>query len=365
MTAVAPVGATSSTEGMTLRVRGRKLGGWGQAGVTLSLKHAAATFSATTSERSPDDPQGRPIFRGDDVEVEVASELVLRGFVDTVTPSYDGANHKVSFGGRESTADLVDCSVETPREFSGVRVDAIARALAAPYGISVEVGAGVNVGGTFSRFKVEPSETPFAAIERAARHRGLLVTSNGLGTLVLTRGSQDMIGGVLGSAHFKILGGEASDTERNRFSHYRVIGQQPAVSPMFAGAPAATPVGRAEDNAVSRYRLKTIVAGEPGGPGEFRDRARWEAASRIGQSLGVRYSVRGWHADGHLWRPNRRVRVEDTWLGVNTVLLVVTVGFVLDAAGRKTSLDLQPPEALDVQVLKERVATPELFGDHG
>jgi prophage tail gpP-like protein len=349
---------------MALRVRGKKLGGWTQAGVTLSLKQAAATFSATTSEKSPDDPEGRDIFRGDDVEVEIQGEQVLAGYVDTVTPSYDSDQHRITFSGREKTGDLVDCSVQTPREFSSVRVDTIARALAAPYGISIGVGAGVDVGGVFTRFKVEPSDTVFAAIERAARHRGLLVTSDGLGTLVLTRGGIDTIGGVLGSGRFRILSAEAADSDKERFSDYKVISQQPAINPLIAGVTAAAPLGRAEDEGVSRYRLKTVVAGEPGSSGDLRERARWEASSRIGRGLAVKYTVRGWHAaPGILWRPNRRIRVEDDWLGVKTTLVIVTVGFVLDSTGRKTALELQPPEALDVQVLKERQATPELFGD--
>jgi prophage tail gpP-like protein len=335
---------------VALRIGSREFRGWTEIGVTRSLEAISGTFDFQAVELAPDDPLGREIQLGDACEVLLNGQTVIAGFVDERAPAYDGVSHDVRVGGRDRTGDLVDCSVTAkPGEWHGRKLEQIVADLIAPYaaaanlpGIVLSVGA--DTGKAFEVFKAEPTETVFAALDRACRQRAILPVSDGQGGLVLTRAGTERIPVRLERGK-NILAGSGAYSDRERFSLYRFRGQTRS-SDFFSGAQAASVAGEAQDEWIARFRPLVQVAEEPGTAEALRQRARAEAAIREGRGFRAEITVRGWEwAPGQLWEPNRLVPVLDSWLGIDMELLIVGVTYRLDAAGTTAQLSLTKRES--------------------
>ena len=67
--------------------------GWSEATVTRSLETISGSFTVTLSEREPGATAPRPIRRGDACQLVLDGDLVITGWVDTVTIDYDANSH--------------------------------------------------------------------------------------------------------------------------------------------------------------------------------------------------------------------------------------------------------------------------------
>jgi prophage tail gpP-like protein len=111
-----------------------------------------------------------------------------------------------------------------------------------------------------------------------------------------------------------------------------------------------TPKGASADIGVGRFRRLLLVGDSSGGSEDQLRRAQWEAATRAGRALSVRYRVQGWRgAKDELWRPNTLVKVEDAWLGIERDLLIVSCTYTLSDNGTLTELQLAPKQAYELQ----------------
>lgn len=344
-----------------LRVDGQPFLGWKSVTVTSSIEAVAGSFQFTASERHPDDVLARRIRRGQTCEVLLEGDLVLTGYVYDVGKKHSATSHEVSVSGRSLAGDLVDCSATNqPGEWKQRSILQIANDLAAPFGVTVR--ADVDVGPVFPTFRIKESETAFAAIERMARQRGLLLVSDPAGNVVMTRALQERepLAVILGT---EVLEAGVTDSETDRFSLYRFKGQQQGgdfLSPMSA----AGPQGEATDPEVTRFRPRVQLAETQGTNATLRERARWEAARSAGLAHRPQVVVREWrNSHGSLWRANTLVRVVDDFLEVDGELLIATVSYQSDSNGRRSTLSLSRPEAFDKLPIPEKTsaAAPELW----
>ena len=87
--------------------------------------------------------------------------------------------------GRDKAGDLIDCSaINAPGQWNNQKLEKIASAIAAPFGISVS--AEVNTGEAFKKFSIEQGETAYEAIHRLCKLRAVLCISDRQGGLLLT-----------------------------------------------------------------------------------------------------------------------------------------------------------------------------------
>ena len=345
---------------IALVIEGARYGGWKTVSVVRSIESISGEFELTVSERYPSQIEQRRIRLGDECEIELEGEIVLTGYVDRVSPSHDAQSHGIGISGRDKTGDLVDCSaVHKPGEGGGLSLETIAAVLCEPFGI--EVRADVSTGKTFERFRLQESETVFAAIERMARHRAVLAISDGLGGLVFTRageGTPATTPLVLGQ---NILAGSGTYSDRDRYNVYTVKGQRFGTDEVNSEA-AASPVGRATDPQIKRFRPLTMIAEAQGDGLSLTDRARWEANRRAAIAQRPVVVVQGWSgSDGVLWRPNTIARVVDDWLEIDREMLITTVTYRDDENGIRCEIALARPEAFDLVALPEKQTT-ELHG---
>lgn len=315
-----------------------------------------------------------PLAAGQRVEILLDGETVLLGWIDRITVDYAANSLSVRVEGRDLAADLVDCAAAPfgPAEYSGLLLPDLCARLCRPFGLTVR--AEVPCAPAFPRFGIDVSETCLSALEKAARQRAVLLVSDGVGGLVVTRGGR-------GEAPAPLRFGENVHTMQacfdwtSRFGLYLVKGQGRAVvarppldrtaSPLTAAAPDRRPVptapdgnrpgvvmtGRAEDQAVSRFRPTVEQAKSQSGGPSVSEQAEWRMRTARAKSESLTVTVADWRAgpDDRLWRPNERVLVDDPLSGASAQLLVAAVTWRwTERDGAVTELRLCGCDAFDV-----------------
>jgi prophage tail gpP-like protein len=341
-------------EDAVLRIEGRDYAGWTAISVTRSMEQGCATFTVQVVERWKG--QGQPwqieVFKP--VEVLLGSDVVLTGYVDKYAAQIDAASHTVTITGRSKTADLVDCTA-VPGELRGNTLEAIARSAAAPYGIDV-IAEG-DAGAVIPLAAPSRDQPIWSWLEELARSRGVLLTDDDAGRLVLAQaGEQRAPGQLVIGQNVLAANGELDGAER--FSTITVIAQlpppevtalQPAAGEDASADPTDAPApgvsASATDPNVPRPRERVIIAERALTAVEAKARAIWEAKHAAGRGARAQVTLRGWRdADGAIWCINRVIACDMPALQLLRDMLIVGVTFSLDANGRTTDLELAPPE---------------------
>ncbi|GAB5502761.1 phage baseplate assembly protein [Pyruvatibacter sp.] len=336
------------TPDVQLTVDGQSFGGWLDVDITRSLRQAASSFVLKLTDRWAVGQVPWHFMPGVAVTVSVDGAQLVNGHVDIVEASIESNKHALTITGRSLTADLVDCAALVPGgQFKGADIASIARALTAPFGISVEAP---DAGAVFADVQVRQGESCFALIERLARLRGLLVTDTPAGGLRLV--NVDGLGDAARSAHGvreggNMLTGDVQLDWSRRFSEYIIKAQQ-AGSDVVNGEGSSAVKARVTDDRVTRYRPYMRVAEAGGDLFTARQRARWAAKTAAARALSATLMVQGWYAEeGPLWEPGRAVAAVAPTLGLDHQLIAETVNFSIDAEnGTTTTLGLVPAAAL-------------------
>ncbi|MDC7787960.1 Mu P family protein [Rhodoplanes sp. TEM] len=303
--------------------------------------------------------------------VTIDDEPVLVGWVDDVDTEAGEDGCRVTIAGRDKAGDLIDCAAQPkgPSEYKGLLLDALVRKLVEPFGLAVKVE--VDVGEKFDRAVIDAGETVRSAIEKWARQRAVLVVSDGVGGIVLTRsgktrGPGDLVfpGNVIRSA--------GRFSWRERFSDYFVQSQAEkgqkldrTAAPLDArAAPQAEPVkpdkaaeeagviitGHYKDQAVGRWRPHVSPSRTTTYKAPAKTVAEWMARTAKAKSRVIEHTAKGFRGpSGGLWKPNQLVFVDDAYAGVRRDMLVrgVVYGFD-DQDGETTRLALVGAQAFDL-----------------
>lgn len=348
-----------SDDALALKIDGQPYGGWTDVQIERSLKECASRFDATVSERwagqAPPLPWAiKPFSKA---TITLGGDLVFTGYVDLYAPGYDADGHRVRVSGRSKTCDLVDCMPDVGSgEFSGYTLDRIARALCAPFGISVVVDC--DVGPPLPDATLEKTETAFSFLEKLARLRAVLLTDNENGDLVIAQAGKSKAAGRLveGGDDGNILAASATLSAHERFQQYVVLSQTPLA---YDGRDAQIDIeGSASDPGCPRYRRYAEMAENPSDAALAKERAKWRALHNAAEGIEANIEVQGWRQTpgGDLWKINQIAPVAAPKLALERALLIARTSFRLDArGGRTTHLSLAPKEAF----------TPEPEGDDG
>lgn len=368
------------SEGLSLVVDGTPYDQWTSGEVTRSLKDFSGSFSFTM--RDPDRSIATfpfasppPMFRlqpGQPVKVHADGELVLDGFIEQVEPNIDEEHAEVVISGKDKAGDLVDSAAapDGPSEYKHVRLEQAAERIARPYGLSVRTE--IDTGKPFARYALDLAESALSAIEKGARQRHALVTSDGVGGLVITRAGDKRAPADL-RLPGNVKGARASFSHKGRHSETIVRAQsekaeqrrdeRPApLTPLFVpiapeereeGDGSATErerrgtalTGRARDPEIRRHRPIVHLARTKADELDARDEADWRMRTRRAESEEANYRVKGFGANGRLWRVNELAFVSDAFCGIERDMLISAVTFREDEQGRETELTVSSPEA--------------------
>lgn len=333
---------------VTLKTDGKIYGGWKSIDIRRSLEFAANTFSLGITDRWAGETTSRPIRMGSPCEVWIDNEKLITGYVDDVAPRYTATERGIEVEGRSKIGDLVDCALllgkDEQAQFNNLNFLQLAQRFAKPFGLKV-----VDKVGSYKSARIRALETGqriFEALEEWAREEAVVLTSDADGNLVITRASNDRLRTMLKLGE-NILAAQGRFSIKDRFSHYYFSGQSGGWDNNH-GEASAHILGKTEDLRV-RFRPTVIIAEGEVTPEAVRKRAEWQRNVQYGRSMQATYTVTGWrHADG-LWTPNKLVRIEDEWMGLNGVWwIIATARFLLDDKGMRTELTVMPKEAFDL-----------------
>ncbi len=337
-----------------LAVNGKRYEGWKDVTIKRSIKALSGVFNLSITDRWSGQFQPWIVKPGDECVLTIDGSPVITGFVDTASPSYDESTRTIAISGRDKTADFVDCSIDTKQnQYLNVSLKRIAEIFAKPFGLSVVFEA--PVGATFSQFTINQGETAFEALERAARQRGVLLTTDGKGNiLVTTPGRSRASNGLEQGKNIKSASATFDHTER--FSSYKVKGNSSNIEDEIDVGDVFSVQATATDPVVKRFRPMVLVNDNITTPSGARTRARWEATVRAARASKFSVGLQGWNQlDGSLWRPNQIVILKSPWLGADGEYLITDVTLSLnDTAGSTASLALEGAESYKPEPFLEK-----------
>ena len=307
------------------------------------------------------------------VEISLDGELVLRGWVDEVAPDISESEVSLTLSGRDVTGDLVDCAAAPrgPHEYKNITLQALAEKLCQPFGVKVRTEC--DTGQPFPRVSIDASETVHSVLEKYGRKRACLITSDGVGSVVITRSGQTRAPGDIVFGRYKRSGGRFDGSRR--FADVYVKGQAayaggnrgaakldvtaaPLGAPAASGGDADKPTGKearavaiqghARDPDVGRYRPMVRQTRASGSLQDAQTEADWYVRNARGAGAAVDYQVADWREAGTLWRPNQMTTVRDPYQAPpERELLIAGVVNIWGEGGAVSRLRVTGREAYD------------------
>lgn len=336
--------ATFEQNDVELLIAGTPYRAWEQVTITKNLDSVSGSFSVSVFDKWRELVESWAIKPGDECAVTIGGEVIITGWVDGIDTDFDKESRTITIKGRDKTADLVDCSIITKSsQIKNKTLIEIAKELCGPFSISVK--AETDVGRAFEKWDITQGETVFENLNKAAKLRGVLLTSDELGNLKIVRPGSDMAGDALIQGE-NILSGAASYDDSERFSEYLVKGQKKG-DDKVNGKEAAQVKDQATDGGVSRYRPMLLTSEGSSDKETTTSRAQWEATVRAAKAFKFKASVVGWRqSSGELWKVNQRVSVSCGFAGVIGDLLISGITYEKgETTGTITQMDLVRPDA--------------------
>jgi len=381
-----------------LVVEGQEYGGWKSVRIEAGIERQARSFDLEVTDKWPGQTDiPRRIRPFDTCQLYIGDDLVLTGYVDGTPIQYDATSVGVGVRGRSKTADLVDCCpieagksssaakpaggnwsnvigaddtkgtpvtppAKTANQWSNAKLETIAAALAAPYGVRVVTE--VDTGRVISDHQIQPGETVFESIDRMMRQRHVLSTDNARGDLVfIDVGSTGRAVTALELGK-NVLSGSADLDYSGVFSEYVVKGQRTGNDEEFGQAVAEQEASASDamddggeaitrDSRARRRRVLVIRQSGQADEGTCADRAKYEKAYRSAKALESSYVVNGWRQEnGQLWLPNLLVQVRDPVIGFDMEMVIAECAWIMDAEGLRTELKVGPVDGYQSKAAK-------------
>jgi prophage tail gpP-like protein len=269
--------------------------------VSIAVSRSLDDFSGSFNITATDADAGEfPIKVGSSVKVAVDGVPIVTGYVDYLNPNVSARDHNVEVAGRDVTADLIDSTLGAaavelnPTISMSDVINKTQNAIGLSQPIVLEET--VSDFGKEDIISCEAQQSCFDLIEQHARKKQVLVTTNGNGDIVVTRGQpvdtglkfinlKDDING-----ENNLLESRASFDWSNRYGRYVVVSQSNLVGANNFGVPSLEDVvnvqsGEVFDSEVRASRIMTIIAENPSDQSTTLERAKWESNIRKARSI--------------------------------------------------------------------------------
>lgn len=330
---------------ITLRVNGKVFTDFTSARVIRSIETLSGAFSLESTSNTSN---LFPIKIGDSVQVLADDSVIVTGYVENLEVGYDDSSHSINISGRDLLGDLLDSTVPTGLEFVGSVsfVTVVKEVLKSLNFRSVRV---INESGNIPILEEtdytspEVGQNAFDFLESFARKRQILLTTDGLGNIVLARAGSSKYSGKIqnipGELGNNIKSASLRKTTTNRFNRYEVQSQLTPISLDEGITPGdiSSQNGIARDSTIRSTRQMTVNAEESMDSQSAIERAKWEANIRRSRSIEYSATVQGHSINNEVWQPNRIIKVRDTFCNVSADLLIKAVEYSYSLDGGSTS----------------------------
>lgn len=331
-----------------LKIDGEIHSGWTDVSIQYAINALCTGFSLGIKSN-------RQINCGMATVLMIDQEQILTGYIDSKSGNFDDTSSSLSISGRDKTADLIDCSaMNSPASWKGAKLEKIASDLCAPFGIKVY--AHTDTGAAFANFALEQGESPFDAITRMTKLRGLLISSTNKGDMIIFSPSPNAVPWALEEGK-NVVSASSDDDAKDRFSEYHLKGQQ-GYSKTNSAKDAASPKSIGYDKGVIRYRPKLIIADEQSSISGLKNRADFEATIHAANAQTVSITTNHWRdPDGKLWELGTLIPIRLPTLDIDMAMVLSEVNLRLDETGRAADLKFVRKESYTKETLPE--AKPE------
>ena len=298
--------------------------------------------------------QALPFKVKDSCKVIVDGEIVLTGSIEVISSSYDAGSYQISIRGRDKTADLIDSTLDSIDDIrgDGLTLKTLIEKVISQLKIDISVIDLVDpepFNAAEDVISPEPGDNAFSFIEKYARKRQVLLTSNSDGDLVIATNSGQTAPGavqhIIGANDNNVISSNFSFDTTGRFNIYKIISNQNPVALNLAGNTTLSSIaaqgGFVVDSDINTGRQLIIVSEVPFSSRSCEDRAKWEADIRRARGLVYSavvpfYRVNG--VSGDLWTTNRIYQIVDDFVGKVEPMLCNSVVYSLSIDDRSTSL---------------------------
>lgn len=326
-------------ETVVVGIGGGSFSGWSDISITYAVDMAARSARLAVSDFAG----AMPFRPGEPCTITASGDLILTGYIRTVSPRHDGDDHSVDLEIVSRAVDAVECSVDHPTGYlKDQPLDGIARAFDS-------CGVGVICAESFppeARTYLNTGASMFATIEPIARAHDALIYDNEAGNLLIARKPRGRHAGALAIGDGgNIISGSATLTEDRRHSPVIVRGQ----STRGQDGAALRIESRAADSAVRRLRPLILLLETEATSAKARGRAERHIKRAAGYSREAQIVTATWRdAGGMIWQPHFIVAVNDPriYLVQDMAIKSVTLSQSMDG-GTTASLALSDPAALN------------------
>jgi prophage tail gpP-like protein len=277
-------------------------------------------------------------FKYPRASIFIGDVLAVNGFLYGSNPSFTQRGRIVTLFGYSPMADVANSAIRPPYEENNVTLEGRIKSVLAPFGMSLEVKDGLDTGGQFRRVTAAIREKAFKHLSELAAQRGVLFTSTPEGAALLTiADAESKSVGTISEGKQGSLGFAGKFDGRTVFFTYKATGQSPG---FFSKSAIAKNIN------IPRSRFMTFVSDDTIS-GEMQKVADWKRSKQFAEAMGTAIPYDGWYApNGELWRENTKVTLESKTLHLPNGFdfIIRSAEFTLDNTGRKTLLNLVPPQ---------------------
>lgn len=271
--------------------------------------------------------------------ISLDGQLMITGRIYRVKQERTDKGRIKELHGFSHTIDAVDSTLRPPYEANNITIVQRAEALLTPLGIRLEVAAGVDTGGQFSRVTTTPTKKIFDHLHDLAKQRSVLLTSTPAGVALMTTAnilSPIAPVGTLEEGVSFVADWEGDFDGRKLFNVYRAIGQ--------GANKTEQKVGIAKDDNVPLSRFMTFIV-DDSLKGEMNQAAVWRRNQTAAKALKIPIKVDSWYGpDGKLWQENTKLTLKSLTLDIPAgfTFLIRQASFGWSPAGKSTILNVLP-----------------------
>ena len=334
---------TDQTTKVSFIVGGMEYTAFERAAVTYSANKAARAFAFTVTDAAFGEDLAWNFMPGTPATVLANGQLLVTGYINTMTPSFDAKNHTVEVSGSSKGFDSVKSAAEHEKgEFRNKTPLQIAQELDKQgVGFSSDIQQK-----QIEYFRLNPNETVFEAVERATRRFPQLLQGMPDGSIKLTKGGTGGMNSPLIEG-FNILAGSATFDDTDQHSEYKVKGQR-----VFGTDKKSLQIVAVEkDHSVKRHLPKHIHQETDIDDDSAKNRAKHHKNRQQGESVTARIKTQSWFdSAGQLWVANGLVYVMSPTLKLRQQMLIKDVSLSQDNGtngGTYAQLSLVLPQAFD------------------
>ena len=316
---------------LKLAINGKRYSGW----QSVQLSHSLAQLPALATLTIRHDPALAVAIptAADAYELYYHDKLIQRGWLDGSEDRTTATASTLSLFGRSQSMLLADCALSVNIK-KPTSLFAICRTLAERTGLELAtIGADVGIAHDFAM----QAERPYERLASLLREHGRMITSDGMGKLIV---SDSLLGssGALLQEGVNLKEYSIKRDHSARFASYKVVSVDALENAKSASA--------SDSGAIAGKVLELMADQSYATIAECQSRADFEASSRAAASEILQVQVGGWGPDNtNIYQPGYSVDVRIPSKLIDGSYLITKVQLQLDDKGSSAALELSSPSA--------------------